>query len=134
MTSRRCPVADGDGAGEDAVEAEDRMQHRRLAGTVRADQAQRLPAPDPQVDAVQDLHLTVAGDADRRWPDRLARRPAGRDRDVDGLGDRSDLPRDFVDGDHSVDAALVVAVASRHAARGCRRATPAISALPDRRR
>ena len=37
------------------------MQHGRLAGTVRADQAQRLALPNPQAEIMQDFHLSVAG-------------------------------------------------------------------------
>ena len=55
-------VPDLDVAGENPVEAEDRVQHGRLAGAVRPDQAQRLAAADTQIDAVQDLHLAIAGD------------------------------------------------------------------------
>ena len=58
---RRAVALGRDRAGIDVGEAEDGMQHGRLAGAVRPDQAERLAAADPQVEAVQNLHLAVAG-------------------------------------------------------------------------
>ena len=52
---------DDNAAGKDVGEAEDRVQHGRLAGTVRPDQAQRLALADPQAEIMQDFHLAVAG-------------------------------------------------------------------------
>ena len=57
-------------AAEDAREAEHRMQHRGLAGAVRSDQAQRLPARDVEREVVQDLHVAVSR---TQVPDRQER-------------------------------------------------------------
>src|SRR3546814_11464016 len=58
---RHVLAADRDAPAVDVGEPEDRVQHRRLAGAVRADQAERLALADLQRELVQDLHLAVAG-------------------------------------------------------------------------
>src|SRR3546814_5277446 len=83
------------------------MQHRRLAGAVRADQAERLALGDLEIEAVQDLHLAVAGaqalDADEGAA-------AGERREAPlgdpGAGQGGGLAVDVLDGDHRLDAAL----------------------------
>src|SRR3546814_6460081 len=58
---RHVLAADRDAPAVDVGEPEDRVQHRRLAGAVRADQAESLALADLQRELVQDLHLAVAG-------------------------------------------------------------------------
>ena len=48
-------------AGEDAGEAVNGVQHRRLAGPVRADQAERTAAGDAERHAAQHVHASIAG-------------------------------------------------------------------------
>ncbi len=59
---RHVRAAHDDPSRLDAREAVDRVQHGRLAGSVRADEAERLSRRHAQAHAVQDLHAAVAGD------------------------------------------------------------------------
>ena len=82
--------------GEDVGEAEQRVEDGRFAGSVRADDAQGLSAPDQEVDPVQDLHLAVArmeveeGEmrlaADERGESRPRRRREGEECGVGRVG------------------------------------------------
>ena len=92
------------------------MQHGRLAGAVRADQAQRLFVPDAQAEAVQDFHIAVAG---IKIVDAQMRVIAGERVelvDADVAGDFERLARHFLDGNGRRDAAVIAAagVDARH--------------------
>ena len=50
-----------DDAGLRADDAEDRLQRRRLAGGVAAEQADELALADDEVDALEDVDLPVVG-------------------------------------------------------------------------
>ncbi len=74
--ARDVVLADDDAAAGDVREAVDRMQDGRFPGPVGPDETERLAAGDLEVEAVQDLHLPVAGiealDAhERRVPGEL---------------------------------------------------------------
>ena len=51
----RCGSGDGDVAGTDALEAGDHHEKRGLAGTRRADNADRIAGLDAQIGAAQDF-------------------------------------------------------------------------------
>jgi hypothetical protein len=95
------------GAGADIGEAEDRMQHRRLAGAVRADEADRLAARGAQREIVQDLHAAIAGaqvlDRDERL---VSGKPVQVRRRRRLAGDGARLPHHLVDGDDRRDRAF----------------------------
>jgi len=54
-------AAQGYGAGEDAGEPIDGVEHGGLAGAVRPDEAERLAAGEPQRKVMQDARAAVAG-------------------------------------------------------------------------
>jgi hypothetical protein len=86
------------------------VQDGRLAGAVRADQAERLAAPDAQVEVVQDFHLAVAGAQALDGHVRLG--PAQRGDALgrhSGGGDGGGPTVDLLDRDDRVDRAAVVA-------------------------
>ena len=99
----------GDRSGIDRGEAENGMQHGRLAGAVRADQAQSLLVADPQAEPVQDFHIAVAGveivDAQMRFA--AAKRVEFRDADV--ARDFERLARHFLDRNRRRHAAVIAA-------------------------
>jgi len=95
----------------DPGEAVDRVQYGGLAGPVGPDQAQRLPASDQQVDAVQDLHLAVAGhqavDGQQRIRASQLRQQFTR---WPLLGESLGVAGDLVHRQHDIDLAETVAV------------------------
>ena len=99
---------DGDTPAEDVVEAEDRVQDRRLAGAVGPDQAQGLLATDPQVDPVQYLHLAVSGVKIVDAHEGLVTRQFVELFDGVFFRNRGSLPGDFIDGNDGVDAAFAM--------------------------
>ena len=103
-------LADQDAAAEDVGEAEDRVQHRRLAGAVRPDQAERLAARDLQVEIVQDLHLAVAGAQAFDVDVGCCAGELSNLRLADALAQSLGLTGDLFDGDDRIEVAGVMAV------------------------
>ena len=105
----RAAAADQDPAGEDGAKPEDRMQDGGFAGAVRTDQTQRLSLADAQVEAVQDLHLAIAGAQIPKLEIGFALDQALNLLDRHRFGDRLGFAVDVVDRDDGVDLAAVVA-------------------------
>ena len=122
VTSILCAVAFGrDRAGIDIGEAENGMQHRRFAGAVRADQAQRLLVADAQAEPVQDFHLPVAGvqivDAQMRCCRRPARRVPRRRRRARFRAPGAPLPRPKSPAPRRHDSRRAAGSSARHQVR-----------------
>src|SRR3546814_17095822 len=89
---------------------EDPVQHRLLAGAVRADHAERRALADLQRELVQDLHLAVAG-AHAGYLDEGSRADQFRQPALGNAsrGQRRSLPVHVLDRDDGLDPALAVA-------------------------
>ena len=85
------------------------MQHGRFAGAVRADQTQRLAAPDAKIELMQDFHLAIARTEIVNPQMRLMAGQRVELFDVDITNDRQRLARDLIDGYDGADAAVIAA-------------------------